>query len=55
MSKKYLYAVRIEDCEVTFLRPAVFTNKAAAEKFCDEMQRLCPDMTYTVLKFLPQS
>ena len=58
MFKKYLYAVRVEDCEVTFLRgddsikmpvivfkgdhssPAVFANKAAAEKFCDEMQRL---------------
>lgn len=73
MSKKYLYAVRVEDCEVTFLRgddsikmpvtvfkddhssPAVFTNKAAAEKFCDEMQRLYPDTPYTVHKFLPQS
>ena len=73
MSKKYLYIVRAENCEVTFPKaehsimipvgifngtyedPAVYTNSAAAEKFCSKMNNNHPNTPYTVHKFLPQS
>ena len=37
-----------------YSEPAVFIKRAAAEKFCSEMNNNYPDTPYTVHKFLPQ-
>lgn len=69
MSKKYLYAVYLNDCMVCFPDEdvpyamdllivdndvsAVYTSRKAAEKYRDTMQRLYPNSKYVVKKFLP--
>ena len=52
---KYSITTPVTIFKGNYSEPAVFIKRAAAEKFCSEMNNNYPDTPYTVHKFLPRS